>query len=146
MPEFRSTSQTIVLGIILLASLVGATALFYTGSEPGLRAGLGLLLLIAIVATSTRLGVAELITRTLTPRSQRRFHRLRSHVARLLDEIKLLNGIAEDQNRGFRGREKAEQELDAIEGRIRHLIEGVRQVAGQADQAQPSDEEEAHPD
>jgi hypothetical protein len=49
----------------------------------------------------------------------------------LLAEIRRLNWIAVDVERGFRTRDRALREMDAIEERLRGLIAEIRGTAGQ---------------
>ncbi len=107
-------------------------AVLYFAEEPAARLSLGLLLLAPIVWSSARLGVVELVTQSPADKvHKRRFVQLRSQVGQLLDEIRRLNWMAVDAERGFRSREAALQEMDRIEGRLKELIEEIRVTAGQ---------------
>jgi signal transduction histidine kinase len=118
--------------VILVAALIADAAVLYFGSDAAARLSLGLLLLAPIVWASARLGVVELIMQSPAERVQkRRFVRLRSQVQQLLDEIRRLNWMAVDAERGFRSREKALDEMDAIEDRLKTLIQEIRSTAGQ---------------
>jgi hypothetical protein len=117
--------------IILIAALLADAAVLYFGAEPAARLSLGLLLLAPIVWASARLGVVELVTQTPSDRvHKRRFVRLRAQVQQLLDEIRRLNWMAVDVERGFRSREAARGEMDNIEIRLKDLIEEIRGTAG----------------
>ncbi len=50
---------------------------------------------------------------------------------RELEEIKRLNWLAVDADRGTRDRDELLREMDAIEDRLNGMIEGIREVAGQ---------------
>jgi hypothetical protein len=118
--------------VVLVASLLADAAVLYFAEEPAARLSLGLLLLAPIVWSSARLGVVELVTQSPTDKvHKRRFVQLRSQVGQLLDEIRRLNWMAVDAERGFRSREAALQEMDRIEGRLKELIEEIRDTAGQ---------------
>ncbi|UCC71212.1 MAG: hypothetical protein JSV86_12555 [Gemmatimonadota bacterium] len=124
----RPTLEVVVLIIALLAD----AAVLYFGNEPAARLSLGLLLLAPIVWASARLGVVELVTQSPSDKvHKRRFVRLRAQVQQLLDEIRRLNWMAVDAERGFRSRETAAREMDKIEGRLKALIEDIRGTAGQ---------------
>jgi len=117
--------------VILIAALIADAAVLYFGRDAAARLSLGLLLLAPIVWASARLGVVELIMQSPAERVQkRRFVRLRSQVQQLLDEIRRLNWMAVDAERGFRSREKALDEMDAIEDRLKTLIQEIRSTAG----------------
>ncbi|NIQ97626.1 MAG: hypothetical protein GWN87_28225 [Desulfuromonadales bacterium] len=118
--------------VVLVASLLADAAVLYFAEEPAARLSLGLLLLAPIVWSSARLGVVELVTQSPADKvHKRRFVQLRSQVGQLLDEIRRLNWMAVDAERGFRSREAALQEMDRIEGRLKELIEEIRDTAGQ---------------
>lgn len=124
---------------ILFIALAAVVAVLLAVEEPMARLALGLLLLAPIVWASARLGVVELVTQSPAERvHKRRFVRLRSQVQQLLDEIRRLNWMAVDAERGFRSREKALREMDRIEERLKDLIAEIRTTAGQIS---PSDEE-----
>lgn len=124
---------------ILFIALAAVVAVLLAVEEPMARLALGLLLLAPIVWASARLGVVELVTQSPAERvHKRRFVRLRSQVQQLLDEIRRLNWMAVDAERGFRSREKALAEMDRIEERLKDLIAEIRTTAGQIS---PSDEE-----
>lgn len=126
---------------LLIAAAVGEAVVLYFVDDPITRLGAGLFLLAPIVWSAARVGVMDLISQTPAERVQkRRFVLLRSQVQQLLDEIRRLNWMAVDAERGFRNREAASREMDAIEGRLKALIEQIRSTAGQM-----SAEEEAAP-
>jgi hypothetical protein len=58
------------------------------------------------------------------------FRELRSQVALLLEQIRRLNWIAVDAERGFRNQDQALSEMDEIEDKIREIITDVRRAAG----------------
>ncbi len=93
-----------------------------------MRLGVGLLLLALIIWFAGRLGVVEFIKRSLSGR--RRFMRLRRTVRYLLAEVRRLNWIAVDVERGYGSREAAAQEMDAIEQRLLDLVREIRSTAG----------------
>ncbi|NIR44292.1 MAG: hypothetical protein GWO40_23550 [Gammaproteobacteria bacterium] len=117
--------------VILIAALLADVAVLVFVREPAARLALGLLLLAPIVWSSARLGVVELVTQAPSDKvHKRRFVRLRSQVQQLLDEIRRLNWMAVDAERGFRSREAAMREMDKIEVRLKDLIEEIRSTAG----------------
>ncbi len=131
MPALRSNLRAVLLTVVLVFALIIITVLIYQGDSPLLRSGLGVALLAVIVWTSTQLPKAERMSAWVTPTGpRRRFHQLRSHTVQLLAEIRRLNGIAEDEKRGFRDRRTAELEMEQIEARMRELLTGIRSAAG----------------
>jgi hypothetical protein len=127
----------VLLTVILIVALVVITVLIYQGDSPLLRSGLGVALLAVVVWTSTQLPRAERASWTTPEGPRRRFHQLRSQTVQLLAEIRRLNGIAEDEKRGFRDQRTAELEMETIEARMRELLSGIRAAAGVAS---PADE------
>lgn len=118
-----------LISLLFLAAAEGVV-LFYL-RDPALRLSAGILLLAPIVWLSSRLGLSDLISQSPSARvHKRRFTRLRGQVQQLLDEIRRLNWMAVDVERGFRSREKALQEMDVIEVRLRELIQEIRTTAG----------------
>lgn len=118
--------------LLLIAALVAEALVLYLIAEPETRLIVGLLLLAVVVWSAARLGVLEVFPREAARKiEQRRFSRLRSQVRQLLDEIRRLNWMAVDVDRGFRDRDTATEEMDLIEGRLKELIEEIRGVAGQ---------------
>lgn len=116
----------------LLAALIADALVLVFVDDPWGRLLLGLLLLAVIVWSSARIGVLDLITGSPTePVYKRRFVRLRGQVQQLLDEIRRLNWMAVDVERGFRSRDTAAQEMDVIEARLKTIIEEIRGTAGQ---------------
>lgn len=119
-------------GIILVAALIANGAVLYFVTDPATRLSLGLLLLALVVWAASKVGVVDMVTQLPAERvHKRRFTRLRSQVQQLLDEIRRLNWMAVDAERGFRSRETALGEMDRIEGRLKDLIEEIRSTAGQ---------------
>lgn len=129
MPDQRPSSRTILLAIILIVALIAAIVLIYDSARPG-RTLLGGALLAIIVWTSAQIPVVQIIRETVTNRPRRRFHQLRSQTVQLLAEIRRLNGIAEDEKRGFRDQRTAELEMETIEARMRELLAGIQTAAG----------------
>jgi hypothetical protein len=117
--------------IVLLLAVAGNGVVLYFVQDPAARLSLGLLALALIVWMSGRLGVGDLVAQPADKVHKRRFVRLRGQVQQLLDEIRRLNWMAVDAERGFRSREKALREMDSIEGRLKELIEEIRSTAGQ---------------
>lgn len=118
--------------LLLMTALVGQGVVLYVIEAPQTRLMVGLALLAVVVWAAARVGVGELLPNAHARKlNQRRFVRLRSQVGQLLDEIRRLNWMAVDAERGFRNRETASREMDQIEGRLKELIEEIRGVAGE---------------
>jgi len=124
--------RTTLERITLLAAVTGEALVLYFGTDPLLRLIVGLLLLALIVWASARVGLVEILGQS-PPETihKRRFGLLRAQVQQLLAEIRRLNWIAVDVERGFRTRDRALHEMDTIEERLRGLIAEIRSTAGQ---------------
>ncbi|MEE9134215.1 MAG: hypothetical protein V3U13_11710 [Gemmatimonadota bacterium] len=124
-------SRTTLESIALVAAVLGEAAVLYFASDPLLRLVLGLLLLAVIVWSSSRLGFIGFLSQSPTEQiHKRRFVLLRSQVQQLLHEIRRLNWMAVDVERGFRSSEQALREMDAIEERLKEIIADIRSAAG----------------
>ena len=125
-PALRNFYLAVLISAILLDA-----AVLYLPSDPTLRLLFGLLLLPVILRAGSRLEVMEqLASHPRWAARGRRFRELRSQVVLLLEHVRRLNWIAVDAEHGFRAREEALQEMDAIEEHLRALVTEVRQAAG----------------
>ena len=137
MAAFRWTIQTIVLAIALAVAIIGFGLVLYFVQDPASRVGAGLLFLAAIIWAAGRLRVVEIVLETvrIDPVEERRKHRnLRATVDLLIDDVRRLNGLAIDANRGFRDRDAAMKEMESIESHMIDLIKQIRAKAGLTDQ------------
>ena len=117
-----------LLGILFIAVLQLAGVLYFM-DDPTPRLLVGLTLLVPIVWVSTRTHFFQVI-RDLPMLRERKYVKMRVQVEQLLAEVRRLNGIAVDADRGFRSRPEAETEMDVIEQRMVELITRLRQNAG----------------
>ena len=123
-------SRAFYLGVLISAVAADAVVLYFW-SDAGQRLFLGLLLLPMILWAGTRLEVLEILANQARWASRGRvFRELRSQVVLLLEQVRRLNWIAVDAERGFRDRDEAMREMDAIEVEIRGIITDVRRAAG----------------
>ncbi len=121
--------KVVLLGV-LSATLLMEMAVLYFMEDRTVRlyVGLALFLLIGWMLASAQ--VAEVISDFPKPLKPRRYPRLRAQVELLLVEVRLLNGMAVDGQRGFRERKEAVAEMDAIEERMKDLVTEIRCYAG----------------
>jgi hypothetical protein len=121
----------VAFAIILLASVVGNATVIYVVDDAAARVRFALLLMLPILWAAGKLGVVELVTESLRlKRRPRHFVQLRTHVNRLLDEIRRLNWMAADAQRGFRNSAAAMREMDAIEEHLTEMVRDIRSAAG----------------
>lgn len=125
----RSKPLTALLLVIVL--IINGAVVFYL-ADSWLRLTLGLLLLVPIIRLAAHLGVAEMLPDLPGSKSRdRRFPALRKSVVALLDEVKRLNWLVVDLQRGFRNHETVEAEINMSEGRLGELLAKIRETAGQ---------------
>ena len=125
-----SKSLNVLLLIVMLAM---DGLILFTLSTPWMRLSLGLALLVPIVMVSSQLGLAETFARMVAiPRRRRRFPALRAKTVALVEEIKRLNWLVVDMDRGFRDPEIVTSEIKASERRLESLLGEVQGAAGQS--------------
>ena len=118
----------VFLGILIVAVLQLAGVLYFM-DERTPRLFVGLLLLVPIVWVLTRPNFFEAI-QVLPALRERKYLKMRVQVELVLAEVRRLNGIAVDAERGFRSRSEAEREMAIIEKNMVGIISRVRQTAG----------------
>ncbi len=127
---FRSLQLVFLFGAVLVEA-----AVLYFVDDPMTRAVVGVLLIfpiVWIVARTSTVVMTSDIPDIPDSDKKRHFKGLRSRVAQLLDEIRRLNGMAVDAERGFRDRDQAMREMDRIESRLKEIISEIRSAAGQS--------------
>jgi hypothetical protein len=121
--------------VLLIVMVVLDAAILATVSEVWMRLTLGLTLLVPIVLVSAHLELAEAFA-SMGPTQvrPRRFPALRANVNAFLTEVKRLNWLVVDLDRGF-GREQATSaEIEACQQRMEALLLEIRKTAGKAAQ------------
>ena len=125
-----SWSRTAYLAILVLAVLLDAVILYFP-VDAVQRLIIGLLLLPIILGAGVRFEITTMrSTESLWQQRGRVFRELRSQVVLLLEQVRRLNWIAVDAERGFRNPDDAMREMDEIEDEIREIITDVRRAAG----------------
>jgi hypothetical protein len=126
--------QVWTIAAIMLFGVVGEAVVLFFGTDPAfrLRAGMLLLALIAwpLFYAARRFPSGDAV---LAEQPRRRFSRLRRWTRELLREISRLNWTVMDVDRGFRDREAADAEIEAIELRLYEIIEEIKLTAGKPD-------------
>ena len=125
-----SWSRTAYLAILVVAVLLDAVVLYFM-ADGTQRLIMGLLLIPIILGAGVRFEVTTVLATTAVWASRGRvFRELRSQVVLLLEQVRRLNWIAVDAERGFRNQDDAMREMDQIEDEIREIITDVRRAAG----------------
>jgi len=138
MRRLRRLRPFVFLGILIVAFLQLAGVLYYIDQRT-LRLFFGLLLLVPIVWVLTRPNFFQAI-QVLPAIRERKYVKMRMQVELVLAEVRRLNGIAVDADRGFRSHAEADREMDIIEQNLVAIISKVRQTAGRT-----SDEVDVEP-
>jgi len=123
--------MVLLLGALFTAMLLEAVVIYFL-DDRSLRLYIGLALLLPISWMFARTQVAEVISDPPVSLRRRQYSKMRAQVMLLLAEIRRLNWLAVDADRGFRNRDEAMREMDGIERRLRDLITEVRRAAGRA--------------
>ena len=125
-------SRTLYL-IVLMAAVFAEASVLYFPVDQASRVIIGLLLLPVILWAGVRIEAMAMIeNQGRWPSRARVFRELRSQVTILLEQVRRLNWIAVDAERGFRDRDDAMSEMDAIEDGIRAMVSDLRRAAGKA--------------
>ena len=122
------------IAAIMLVGVVGEALILFFGTDPVFRLRMGMLLL-GLIAwplfyAARRFPAGDAV---IAERPRRRFGRLRRWTRELLREISHLNWTVVDVDRGFRNREVAKVEINAIETRLYEIIEEIKDAAGRPD-------------
>ena len=125
-----SWSRTAYLAVLVLAVLLDAIILYFP-VDAVQRLIIGMLLVPIILGAGVRFEMTTVLATTSVWASRGRvFRELRSQVVLLLEQVRRLNWIAVDAERGFRNQDDATREMDEIENEIREIITDVRRAAG----------------
>jgi len=129
--KFPTTFVAVALAVVLIAAIITQAVVALYVHTPSLRLSFSLGLLVVTVWTSAELGIIERLTNRTSHPLERRFLRLRRETERFLSEVRRMNWLAVDSERGFRDQADAAREMDAIENRMTEAIQRLRQYAGQ---------------
>jgi hypothetical protein len=117
--------------VLLISAIFVLVAVVLFVQTPSIRTGLSLALLAPIMWASAHLGLIDRIATGMGPRPYRRqYTQLRSQVDQMLREVRRLNWLAVDGQRGLRNSETLQRELDTVEERLKDLIASIRTSAG----------------
>lgn len=121
------------LNLFLLAiAVILDVAILLIVAGPWIRLILGLSLLVPLLLLGSHLEVAGRFGNLPSLLHQRRnFPLLRANVAALLDEVRRLNWLVVDLDRGFRDRDTVATEMEISEKRLGELLEKIKRSAGQ---------------
>ncbi len=129
MSKMQRVPRVLVHGVLATALLLEG-AVLYLLDDPTVRLYVGLALLLPIAWMFSSTHVAKVFSDLPAQINRRRHPKMRAQVDLWLAEVRRLNGMAMDANRGFRDRKEAAAEMDSIEERMRNLVTEIRREAG----------------
>jgi hypothetical protein len=133
MSESPTPNDGTLWRVVLVLSILAEGYTLYAIPSSSARLSLGILLLTPIVWAAGRIELVDYIqTQVSTERPLRRFKRLRTQVVQFLGEVKRLNWLAVDLQRGSSEKARLIAEMDAIEERLNGLVRRIREEAGRA--------------
>lgn len=127
--------------MLTIAVFLDAALLLFV-SNRWARLGFGLWLLLVIIVLASQLELGKVLG--LLPKAgqrPRRFALLRATVTLLLAEVRRLNWLVVDLDRGFRNREIVSVEIETSERHLQELLKEVRKNAGKTDDGFLPDDE-----
>ncbi len=134
MANVRHRLQVYSIAAIMLVGVVGEALILFFGTDPVFRLRMGMVLLALIswplFYAARRFPAGDAV---IAEQPRRRFSRLRRWTRELLREVSRLNWTVVDVDRGFRNREVAKVEINAIETRLYQIIEEIKDAAGHPD-------------
>lgn len=132
MPAPRQVLET----LLLVVAIGFQAAAIYGITDPTSRMIVGALSLAVIMAITVRLAKVEVKSEPAElwvpgrRYQKRRYHRLRKSLERFIEDVRLLNRVSVDVQRGFRSPESAAVEIQQIESRMANLVKDLRAAAG----------------
>ena len=119
-------------GVVLATALFVYMYVLFILTDQVLPGILGLMILPPIIWATDALGLTEMIREMpkYQPPRHRSYTALRSKVTLLLDVVRRINWLAVDLDRGFRGANEVEKEMDQSVELMKGLVDEIREVAG----------------
>jgi Mg2+/Co2+ transporter CorB len=119
--------------VVLVTAFLLAAVVIYVFTDPLARVTVGLLFLLPILWATDALGIADTISDLPATRIRhRQYGALRSHVRLLLEVVRRLNWLTVDLERGIRSEDDVREEMNQAHDRLKGIVEGIRDTAGQA--------------
>jgi hypothetical protein len=127
-------SKTLNLVLLVVVSLLDAGVLFFW-PLPWVRLILGLVLLGLVIYLASFLDFAGLVGhRPLAEPGRRHFSLLRNSTSALLAEVRRLNWLVVDLDRGFRDPDSVQAAIESSEQNLQGILRRIRNSAGKSDQ------------
>jgi len=129
----KSRIVTYLLGLLLLAGIVGEVFVLYTVGDPVLRVRLGILCIAAIAWPLAMAARRPALATTQAPavRHRGRFFLLRRRVEEFLREVTRLNWLVLDTKRNSGIARGRQFEIDTVKQDLRELLDEIFRAAGQ---------------
>lgn len=133
MSDAPTPRDALVWRVVLVVAILAEGYTLYAVQHPSARLSLGIFLLTPIIWAAARIELVDYVqTQITTERPLRRFNRLRTQVVQFIGEVKRLNWLAVDLQRGASEKARLVAEMDAIEERLNSLVRRIREEAGRA--------------
>ena len=131
--SWQSRDVTYLLGLLLLAGIVGEVFVLYTVGDPILRVRLGILCIAAIAWPLAMAAKRPALASTQKPavRHRGRFFLLRRRVEEFLREVTRLNWLVLDTKRSSGIARGRQIEIDTVKQDLRELLDEIFRAAGQ---------------
>jgi hypothetical protein len=127
-------SKTLNLVLLVVVVLLDAAVLFFW-PLPWVRLILGLVLLGLVIHLASSLGFAGLLGhRPLAEPGRRHYSLLRNTTSDLLAEVRRLNWLVVDLDRGFRDPDTVQAAIESSEQNLQGILRRIRSNAGKSDQ------------
>ena len=128
-------SKTLTLVLLVVAVLLDVGVLIFLPS-PWVRLIFGLVVLGLIINLSSFLGFAGLLGhRAPAGPFRRQFSLLRNSTGDLLAEVRRLNWLVVDLDRGFRDPDTVQADIESSEQNLQSILKRIRKNAGKIDPA-----------
>ena len=131
--SWQSRVVTYLLGLLLLAGIVGEVFVLYTVGDPVLRVRLGILCIAAIAWPLAMAARRPALASTQAPavRHRGRFFLLRRRVEEFIREVTRLNWLVLDTKRSSGIARGRQFEIDTVKQDLRDLLDEIFRAAGQ---------------
>ncbi len=125
----------------LLAVALGAMAwILYFGQDPLTRLGIGLFLLAIVMWGSGKLGIVEWVAVSVGRRFKRRkYLLLRAEVDNFIKDVRRLNWLVMDAERGIRPKQEMQADLAALEEKLHEQVHRIRKACGRVSEEREVD-------
>jgi hypothetical protein len=129
--------------LVLIFAVLLDAAVLLTLSNPWYRLAMGLMILVPIILAAASAEVTKTIQRWMgVAQKLRRYHALRSKTSAFLSEVRRLNWMVVDSERGFADPDAVASDIEACKERMEELFGKIVEAAGRPGIGLEDEEEE----